>query len=1229
MGITQPKGRVPLLSYPLLWGVLQFILASTAGLGYAQSAPVVDMVVDLLETFNPALVREASECAVQRPATVGGAKQDALFKHPKSVQNPARAEFRLDLPQIAADERLFLAFDIGLRDGVKFDRGADGVRFVVECDGKQVFARDHRECRWQSYAVDLTLWGGRPLPLALLTDAIGNTSYDWAVWGSPRVLRFRSGGSGALKPNAPGFASFPIATGALAFKLPPGQEVKLRLKPDAGGAGLEWDSPAAPSTGQPELWLVKDFNFPGATRVEIEWEPKEGSAAPPAREGATRVEAKSESKAAGSAAPPAREGADILVAAYAAQPKLLKVSPGQALISAGDHLPLLVEVRNQGRGQSAEGEFQVELQAGEQILPARSLPALEPGASRRLQWDWKAPERAGRYPLKARLLHPQSSDEQSGIVEVFPALQAKDTASVQNEQLKLEFGRASEGFAYAKVFARQDSTWKPVAIWRPLFRIVAETQAGEKDWEIRPRELQQLNRSPAGQAGTIAFQETARDADGVVWETTLRITLEPQQPFARLHYEWKAGQDRKVKALWGPNLYAGDGAIGEAKSWGLFPGLEYLYGAERSSNPRDFSPPLADRRTPHPHKITIPLMAVTLGPHSQKPPENPARFFAPDSLKDRPLLSDLKSQPDRQAGQISNLKSEVTVALLWDGTQRWDGEHAFPSTRFASPNFDEGMQNHRLGLFLPSAPDFVPENGDRASQPYLLPAGKTLTLDARLLVAPGPATVAVLEWLRETGGLPKANPWPRSFQEELDVCRAGFLKTVWDAASEKWRHCIGWAPSHAPGFAALLWWDGQIAESPADRRQSRERVELAVKNMLRDSGPGMFTSQANCHIMQWEFPFLYGYLPEAMAGLENHVRHLIESQQPEGGWLYQPGNEQQADLGQAGDSVLGTCANRAALLLRYARITGDAAALAAGEKALRFMGQFRVPRGGQTWECPMYEPDILAAAYAIRAYHDAFRATGDARWLHDAVYWAETGVPFLYLWTLPERPMMLGATIPVFGSTFYTHTWLAVPVQWCGLVYAYHVFHLAQELERRPLSRTDSPLPLALGFSPADWKRVVELITVSGLHQQFAEGDRIGSYPDSIVRFEQRNPAFINPEDILVNMLALQGYDADVKTERLKSDRGEIVISSGANIKNVQATDAGMRFELASFPGEPSHSLVAGLKPREIVVNGKRLAPSASPVRREPGWWWDAERRRAYLAVAHEKREVQIEMIRE
>src|SRR5438309_317438 len=185
------------------------------------------------------------------------------------------------------------------------------------------------------------------------------------------------------------------------------------------------------------------------------------------------------------------------------------------------------------------------------------------------------------------------------------------------------------------------------------------------------------------------------------------------------------------------------------------------------------------------------------------------------------------------------------------------------------------------------------------------------------------------------------------------------------------------------------------------------------------------------------------------------------------------------------------------------------------------------------------------------------------------------------------------------------------------MVYAYHVFHLARELEHTALSITDSPLPLGLNFSPADWRRIVELITVSGMYQQFADGDKVGAYPDSISQFEKRNAAFINPEDILVNVLALRGFDPDVKTARLRRLNNTLVVSSGAGIDNLEAKSNGIRFKLNFFRGEPSHSLVAGLKPEQVLIDGRPLPQSANPVQSEPGWWWDQTRQRTYLTVPH------------
>jgi hypothetical protein len=1160
-------------------GMAALLLAFTMGL-QAQTKPTGEVVADLLEAFSSAKVEDSPACEVSS-STAGGVKQDALFEHPLRPGRPARVTYALELPP-GEDQVLLFAFDTAIADGAKFEQGADGVLFTVEVNGQSLFSAARRESRWQSHAVDLTALAGRRVSLVLVTDGLHNTSYDWAVWGMPRVLRWRGC---AMQPSAPGKVTTTLSAGALALRHERGTPLTVRLQSIDSEKPLQWTVPAETE------WFVKDFSFTNTPSLQLSWEP--ASAVP---------------------------ASNILMGAYAAKLRITQLAPVRAVITAGQSVPIKVQVENQGRGSLAQGEAQVQLLGSD--LTALSLSKLDPRETWQGRWDLKVPPLAGLVSITAELRQSGNNSHLTNSFEVFASPRRQSSYLIQNEFMQLEFVEEPDGYGYAHVLARQPAGWAPVATWRPLFHISHVTRAGESDWVVHPRRPSQTQEEKDSGGQSIQFDEKRRDSDGVLWAWTCRVSLEPGRPVARLHYTWKAEQDRQVRALWGPHLYVGDGASGAAKTWGLFPGLEYLYGPEPSSNRRDFTPSLADRRTPHPHKITAPLMAITVGPHSASPPENPGRFFAPDSLKDRGLVSAANSTK-----AVSNLTSDVTIGLYWDPQQKWDGDHSGPSARFASPNFDQGMENHRLGLFLPSTPEFVAENTDRAATPYALPAGKTVSLDAALIVAPGPATAALREWVHARGGLPAPNPWPRDFQGALDVCRAGFLNTVWDEKSEKWRHCIDWAPGHAPGFAALLWADSQIAAKAEARQQARTRVDLAARNMLRDGGPGLFASQTACHIMQWEFPFLYGHLPEALNSIDGLIHELIQSQQPDGSWRYRPGDAQQADLGQTGDSVLGTCANRASTLLRYARITGDTAALAAGERALRFMENFRVPRGGQTWECPMYEPDILAAAYAIRAYHDAYRATANARWLHDAVYWAETGVPFVYLWTLPDKPMMLGATIPVFGSTFYRHTWLAVPVQWCGLVYSYHLWHLAQELERGVSLSTDSPLPLALDFSPADWKRLVELITVSALYQQFSDGQRVGAYPDSISGFERRNPAFLNPEDILVNLLALQGHDPDVKTARIRRPNSDLVISSGAKIIAAAATPSGTQFQLQSVAGDPSHVLLAGLKPERVLVDGQRLPRSTDPVRREPGWWWDDKHQRAYLTVLQERETVQVEIL--
>src|SRR5439155_1018205 len=115
----------------------------------------------------------------------------------------------------------------------------------------------------------------------------------------------------------------------------------------------------------------------------------------------------------------------------------------------------------------------------------------------------------------------------------------------------LEFLRQPDGFACARIFARENSGWAQVAVWRPLFRVVGETKPGEQSWELGPRRTRQTKAT----RDSVTFVQTWRDPDGVEWEERLRVKIEPGRPVARLHYEWKAAQPRLVRALLGPNIY--------------------------------------------------------------------------------------------------------------------------------------------------------------------------------------------------------------------------------------------------------------------------------------------------------------------------------------------------------------------------------------------------------------------------------------------------------------------------------------------------------------------------------------------------------------------------------------------------------------------------------------------------------------------------------------------------
>ncbi|MCL5995519.1 MAG: hypothetical protein M1546_05615, partial [Chloroflexi bacterium] len=117
---------------------------------------------------------------------------------------------------------------------------------------------------------------------------------------------------------------------------------------------------------------------------------------------------------------------------------------------------------------------------------------------------------------------------------------------------------------------------------------------------------------------------------------------------------------------------AGEGSFGPARESGLFPGLEFLTGAEQSSG-TDFADPPANRRyVPHPNKITIPFMAVNA--EVADPPAGCwCKLWLVTAACGRVPMGSAQPQ-------------HVTTGLIWDPLQRWDGIHDRPAALFASPN---------------------------------------------------------------------------------------------------------------------------------------------------------------------------------------------------------------------------------------------------------------------------------------------------------------------------------------------------------------------------------------------------------------------------------------------------------------------------------------------------------------------------------------------------------------
>ncbi|MBM3474257.1 MAG: hypothetical protein FJX75_13390 [Armatimonadetes bacterium] len=827
--------------------------------------------------------------------------------------------------------------------------------------------------------------------------------------------------------------------------------------------------------------------------------------------------------------------------------RLTSCGPANAVTIAGDRLIMRAGVTNTGKGALLPEHHATVTCNGVE----KPIERLAPGESAAVEFDLGIPD-VGTLHLEATAFCAGTGTSIISGVPVWPELpklplirpkkaEARklndDFMLLQNPEVRwlLYTGGDAQG---ALVYAWAGDRWELSGSVNPwLYYTQTNTPGGGtpglSGWEVE-----------AARGGV----EVRAESPGERFACSLRLALADDGPALQADLQVTTTQEETLAAMWGPAVHAGDRGTGAAKGIAIFPGLEYLEGDERSSSTRDLAPPLNQRWTPHRFKITAPLMMVET----------------------------------RDGGPV--------VAVAWDPNQKWDGEHTQPATRFASPDFLNQQDNHLMQLGLPSVPEFIPESADRTAEPLTLEAGKSWTLSQRIIVTvPRPDATGILEASAGVVDYPEAEAAPRSFEDEMALCRHGFLKSVWDEQTQTSLHYVGSGKSNAPGFATLMLMDGRAVAQGEDRAAVLDRVKLIGEKTLREQGAPGLTSTAACHIMGWEFPYHWGHLPGALAGMRDSAHGSVDGQEADGGWGYYP-DESRKTLGEPGTRVMGIAGRNAYVLAKWVAISGDPDAEEALQAALKHMERFRVPRGAQGWECPIMEPDVLASAYAVRAYVWTYMATGDPKWLEKARLWARTGLPFQYTWDDGAHPGMRYASIPVLGSTFFTHSWLGLPVQWCGLVYAYGL----QELMR---------------FDNDDlWRRQVEGMTVSAMHQQWPwEGppELVGTYPDSYGQwFTHRNGVYINPEDIEVNLLALHGLDPGLRSVPVETKEGLIHVTAPCDVA-AKGTDKTLELDLKYVPQQVIYVTVAPVaigEDAKLVAGGAALGKQDDLAPSETGW---------------------------
>lgn len=707
-----------------------------------------------------------------------------------------------------------------------------------------------------------------------------------------------------------------------------------------------------------------------------------------------------------------------------------------------------------------------------------------------------------------------------------------------------------------------------MGVFRPLATLVARDKDGKLNYiELAPRT------ADVDSARTPVVLETQHQMNGgtvkVSWAIdsgTIATSLTAGAPLDVLRFE-------------GPRLLAGEGSFGASKIHALFPGLEYLGKDEPSSAVKHIGPKLADRRAPHPYKITVPLMALE--------------------------------------------SEDGVVGVEWDPLLQWAPGEALPGAHFESPSRSEGARNTLMTLFAPSVPKYVDENAEFAREPYGLDAGDSILLRMNYFARAGEDITQVVPAYYARHGMPKAPPVAHGLEGTLDMCFAAYCGSLYSAADNGWKSHFGigdkivFRPNYAANVLAESLRKGDA--SIANRCKIDQDTQLAqflgtTLDWFTDGGRASADAAISRQAEDGGFPYK---MTDEMARRIEEFREMSGSSE--------------TTLGDVGQTNSGLTVRELNTILATALLTGQKKYIDAGLKGLEKLNSFTVPRGAQTWEVHAHAPDIYASGLAIDANLMGYELTGDEKFLDRALYWARTGLPFIYAWVPPidpvpnavlhfdeagegknpvfakpsefyrntRRQINPGATIPVFGTSFFIVNWFGTPVQWCGQAWA-------NSVQRLMRLRPDDVLQSA-----------AQMVFASVTQQQCEEGFLAGTYPDAWNLISNvASTAFIAPDLIIGYAYPAIGEKVvtEVRSKGVQLSSSRAYLSTWAIIENINTGIGKLDAELMFYTGQDTYACLTPVdKPSEVSVDGAPLSESTDLKQDASGYTYDSSNRALHI----------------